>query len=98
MTNHQKALSSTALFALASGTMISSGIFILPGLAYGQIGPLVILSYFMAGTVAFLSSLSLIELSTAMPKAGGRLFLYNQKPRPGSGNGNGPAQLACPDA
>ncbi len=85
MTDHKKTISSTALFALASGTMISSGIFILPGLAYGQIGPLVILSYFLAGTVAFLSSLSLIELSTAMPKAGGDYFYITRSLGPGVG-------------
>ncbi len=85
MTDPRKTISSTALFALASGTMISSGIFILPGLAYGQIGPLVILSYFLAGTVAFLSSLSLIELSTAMPKAGGDYFYITRSLGPGVG-------------
>ena len=85
MTAHKKTISSTALFALASGTMISSGIFILPGLAYGQIGPLVILSYFLAGAVAFLSSLSLIELSTAMPKAGGDYFYITRSLGPGVG-------------
>ena len=85
MSKKKKTIGTTALFALASGTMISSGIFILPGLAYARIGPLVILSYFLAGGVAFLSSLSLIELSTAMPKAGGDYFYITRSLGPGVG-------------
>ena len=85
MPEHKKTIGTVALFALASGTMISSGIFILPGLAYAKIGPLVFLSYLLAGGVAFLSSLSLIELATAMPKAGGDYFYITRTLGPGVG-------------
>ena len=85
MENHEKKIGSVALFALASGTMISSGIFILPGLAYAKIGPIVFLCYLLAGGVAFLSSLSLIELATAMPKAGGDYFYITRTLGPGVG-------------
>jgi amino acid transporter len=66
------------IFCLASGAMISSGIFILPGLAYGQAGPLVFISYFLAGILAFMGTLSIIELATAMPKAGGDYFFITR--------------------
>jgi len=66
------------IFCLASGAMISSGIFILPGLAYAQAGPLVFISYFLAGILALVGTLSIIELSTAMPKAGGDYFFITR--------------------
>ncbi len=78
-------IGTTALFAIASGTMISSGIFILPGLAFSRIGPAVSLSYLLAGIVALLSSLALIELATAMPKAGGDYFYITRSMGPAVG-------------
>ncbi|MBD3379473.1 MAG: amino acid permease, partial [Candidatus Omnitrophica bacterium] len=66
------------IFCLASGAMISSGIFILPGLAYAQAGPLVFISYFLAGMLALMGTLSIIELATAMPKAGGDYFFITR--------------------
>jgi APA family basic amino acid/polyamine antiporter len=83
--HHSKSIGTVALFAIASGTMISSGIFILPGLAYSRIGPMVILAYALAGLVAFSASLALIELSTAMPKAGGDYFYITRSLGPGIG-------------
>ncbi|MBN2316262.1 MAG: amino acid permease, partial [Sedimentisphaerales bacterium] len=62
----------------ASGAMISSGIFILPGLAYRQAGPLVCMSYLLAGILALMGTLSVVELSTAMPKAGGDYFFITR--------------------
>ena len=66
------------IFCLASGAMISSGIFILPGLAYKEAGPLVFISYFLAGILALVGTLSIIELATAMPKAGGDYFFITR--------------------
>ncbi|MBD3272103.1 MAG: amino acid permease [Elusimicrobia bacterium] len=66
------------VFCLASGAMISSGIFILPGMAYSQAGPLVFVSYFLAGMLALMGTLSIIELATAMPKAGGDYFFITR--------------------
>ena len=42
------------VFCTASGAMISSGLFILPGLAHAQAGPAVIISYLLAGLLACL--------------------------------------------
>ncbi len=45
----KKTLGFLDLFCIASGAMISSGLFILPGLAYLKIGPAVFVAYFIAG-------------------------------------------------
>ncbi|MCF7870929.1 MAG: amino acid permease [Candidatus Omnitrophica bacterium] len=54
--------------------MISSGLFILPGLAFAKAGPAVLLSYVIAGFLTIPTLLSMAELTTAMPKAGGDYF------------------------
>ncbi|KQC08509.1 MAG: hypothetical protein APR54_04550 [Candidatus Cloacimonas sp. SDB] len=58
--------------------MISSGIFILPSLAFSQLGSAVFIAYFIAGILGLLGMLSIVELSTAMPKAGGDYFFINK--------------------
>ena len=54
--------------------MISSGLFVLPGVAYGLCGPSVIVAYALAGVFVLPALFSKAELSTAMPKAGGTYF------------------------
>jgi APA family basic amino acid/polyamine antiporter len=73
-----KGISFWGVFSIASGAMISSGIFILPGFAYAKTGPTVFISYFIAGFLGFLGILSVIELATAMPKAGGDYYFVNK--------------------
>lgn len=70
----KKELTLLHIFCIASGAMISSGLFILPGLAFAKAGPAVILSYFLAGIFCIPTVLSIAELSTAMPRAGGDYF------------------------
>lgn len=62
------------IFCIATGAMISSGIFVLPGLAHLKAGPAVVVSYFFAGLLALPGMFSIIEMTTAMPKAGGDCF------------------------
>lgn len=62
------------VFCVASGAMISSGLFILPGLAFAKAGPAVVVSYIIAGVFCIPTLLSMAELTTAMPKAGGDYF------------------------
>jgi len=69
-----KGLGLLAVFAIASGAMISSGLFVLPGMAHALAGPGVIWSYLLAGVLATAGALSIAELTTAMPKAGGDYF------------------------
>jgi APA family basic amino acid/polyamine antiporter len=77
------------VFCVASGAMISSGIFILPGLAHGRAGPAVIVSYFLAGLLALTGVLSQAELVSAMPKAGGTYFYVTRTMGPAVGTIDG---------
>jgi len=65
--------------------MISSGLFILPGLAYGKAGPAVIVCYFLAGLLSLPGMLSIAEMTTAMPKAGGDCFTIIRSLGPSAG-------------
>lgn len=70
----EKSLTLADVFCISTGAMISSGIFILPGVAFAQIGPAMFLAYALAGVCALMGSLATIELATAMPLAGGIYF------------------------
>jgi len=74
----KKPLGLLDVFCIAAGAMISSGIFILPGLAFAQAGPAVIVAYFLAGVLALIGVLSVVELATAMPKAGGDYYFVTR--------------------
>ena len=73
-----KQLGALDVFAIAAGAMISSGLFILPALAFAKAGPAVILSYLFASIMIIPSVLSKAELSTAMPRAGGTYFFVER--------------------
>jgi len=70
----KKELGYMDVFSISSGAMISSGIFILPGIAFSKAGPMMILGYILGGLIVLIGTLSVIELITAMPKAGGDYF------------------------
>ncbi len=74
----KKELGIIDVFAMASGAMISSGLFILPAIAFAKAGPAMILSYLIASLLVIPSMLSKAELSTAMPKAGGTYFFVER--------------------
>lgn len=77
------------VFSIATGAMISSGIFLLPGLAFDKTGPSVIVSYFIAGLLALTGLLSVAELVTAMPKAGGDYYFVSRGMGPAAGSISG---------
>jgi amino acid transporter/mannitol/fructose-specific phosphotransferase system IIA component (Ntr-type) len=85
----KKELSFIHVFSIAAGAMISSGIFVLPGLAYTKAGPSLFLAYFVAGFLALLGVLSVIELATAMPRAGGDYYFINRSLGPMAGTISG---------
>jgi len=74
----RKQLRALDVFAVAAGAMISSGLFVLPALAFSKAGPAVILSYLFASIMIIPSVLSKAELSTAMPRAGGTYFFVER--------------------
>lgn len=74
----RKQLGALDVFAVAAGAMISSGLFVLPALAFAKAGPAAILSYLLASIMIIPSVLSKAELSTAMPKAGGTYFFVER--------------------
>jgi len=61
------------VFCISSGAMLS-GLFILPGLAYVQAGPGIIISFALAALLALTGLFGQAELVSAMPKAGGTYF------------------------
>lgn len=67
-----------AVFTTATGTMIGAGIFVLPGVAAESAGPGAALSFLFAGLIAGVSALSVCELATAMPKAGGPYYFVSR--------------------
>ncbi len=77
------------IFSLAAGAMISSGLFILPGLAYAKAGPAVIFAYIIGGILVVPSVLSKAELATAMPTAGGTYFYIERSMGAGFGTFGG---------
>jgi len=70
----KKELGLLGVFSVAAGAMISSGLFILPAIAFSKAGPAVILSYFFASLLIIPSVLCQAELGSAMPRAGGMYF------------------------
>ena len=77
------------VFCVACGAMVSSGIFVLPGLAHAMAGPAVVFSYFFAGLLAACGMFSVAEIITAMPKAGGVYFYATRTMGPAVGTVTG---------
>jgi amino acid transporter len=77
------------VFCIATGAMISSGLFVLPGIAHAIAGPAVFVSYLLAWLLAITGMLSQAELVSAMPKAGGTYFYVTRSLGPGVGTING---------
>lgn len=74
----EKQLGLLDVFALCSGAMISSGLFVLPGIAASKVGPAVILAYLLSGLFLIPSMFSKAEMATAMPRAGGTYFFVSR--------------------
>jgi amino acid transporter/mannitol/fructose-specific phosphotransferase system IIA component (Ntr-type) len=70
------------IFCIASGAMISSGLFVLPGIAYNKTGSSVIVAYIIASLLIIPTLFSKIELTTAMPKCGGDYFFIDRSMGP----------------
>ena len=73
-----KDLGLVSAMTIGIGTMIGAGIFVLPGIAAQEAGPVVVLSFIVGGVIAMVNALSVSELGTAMPKAGGGYYYVNR--------------------
>ncbi len=78
----KKELTLFHLFAIATGATLSSGFFLLPGLAAAQAGPATVLCYLIAAVFLVPGVFSMAELSTAMPRAGGIYYYLDRSMGP----------------
>jgi len=67
-----------AVFAIGTGTMIGAGIFVLPGIASEHAGPAAALSFLVGGLISLATAISMAELATGMPKAGGTYYFISR--------------------
>ncbi len=68
-----------ATTAIAVGAMVGSGIFILPGVAFLEVGNAsVVLAFLVAGILVLPAALSASEMATAMPEDGGS-YVYVER-------------------
>jgi amino acid transporter/nucleotide-binding universal stress UspA family protein len=81
----QRELGLSSIIAISMGAMIGSGIFILPGIAMAEAGPAVIFSFIIAGILVFPAAISIAELGTAMPEAGGDYIFIERGLGPAAG-------------
>ena len=81
----KKELSLFNIYTIATGATIASGFFLLPGLAFAQAGPAMVLSYLIAAIPVIPALYSKAELSTAMPRAGGVYFFLDRSMGPWMG-------------
>jgi amino acid transporter/mannitol/fructose-specific phosphotransferase system IIA component (Ntr-type) len=70
------------VYVVATGATLSSGFFLLPGLAAAQAGAGVPLAYLVAALVLLPGILSKAELTTAMPRAGGIYYFLDRSMGP----------------
>ncbi|WP_435360369.1 amino acid permease [Haloarchaeobius sp. DFWS5] len=73
-----KDLGLLSALTIGIGTMVGAGIFVLPGVAASTAGPVVVVSFVVGGLIALVNALSVSELGTAMPKAGGGYYYVNR--------------------
>ena len=71
----KKQLGLLDVFASCTGAMISSGWFVLPGVAAAKAEPVVIVAYLASGLMLIPSMLSMAEMSTALPRVENPRFI-----------------------
>ena len=70
------------VYALATGATLSSGFFLLPGIAAASAGSAIPLAYLLGAVILVPGLFSMIELSTAMPRAGGIYYFLDRSMGP----------------
>lgn len=70
------------VFAISTGAMFSSGLFLLPGLAFGLSGAWLALAYVVSAVLVLPAMLSKAELASALPRAGGTYYFLDRSMGP----------------
>ncbi len=78
----KKELNLLDVYAIATGATLSAGFFLLPGIAAAEAGPALVLSYLIAAIPLIPAMFSVIELATAMPRAGGVYYFLDRSVGP----------------
>ena len=81
----RKTIGLFGVYAIATGTTLSAGFFLLPGLAATVAGPAIVLAYVIAGLLLVPAMFSMVELATAMPRAGGAYYFLDRSLGPLAG-------------
>ncbi len=81
----KKELKLLDVYSIATGTTLSAGFFLLPGLAAIQAGPALVAAYLIAAVPLIPGMFSIIELATAMPRAGGIYYFLDRTLGPAIG-------------
>ncbi|MBI9072608.1 MAG: amino acid permease [Melioribacteraceae bacterium] len=74
----KKEITLLGVYAIAAGTTLSAGFFLLPGLAAQEAGSALIFAYIIAALPLIPAMFSVIELATAMPRAGGVYYFLDR--------------------
>ncbi len=74
----KKELKLKDVYAIATGATLSAGFFLLPGIAASEAGPALVLAYMLAAVPMIPAMFSVIELATAMPRAGGVYYFLDR--------------------
>src|SRR6056297_4053852 len=74
----KKELGLRDVYAIATGATLSAGFFLLPGIAATQAGPALVMAYLLAALPLVPAMFSIIELATAMPRAGGVYYFLDR--------------------
>ncbi len=78
MKSLDRSLGLGAVISISISSMLGSGIFVLPGLAFAQTGASAWMAYLAAGICVLPAALSKSELATAMPTSGGT-YVYLER-------------------
>mgnify|MGYP003685825167 CR=1 FL=1 len=78
MANLERRLGLFSVITISMSSMVGSGIFVLPGIAFATTGPSVYLAFLLSAICIMPAALSKAELATAMPSSGGT-YIYLER-------------------
>jgi len=85
----RKEVTLLGVFSVATGATLSAGLFLLPGLAAEMAGSAIVLCYLLAIIPLIPAAISIVELATAMPRAGGAYYFLDRALGPIAGTVGG---------